>query len=54
MSERDQRERFVFSGGGPLEGAIAEGVALGFSRVDFNADGPPNYPATFYRRWKDA
>lgn len=45
----DHRSRFVFSGPSswPLELAIEQGAALGFSRVDFNADGPPNYPGTF-------
>src|SRR5437867_132915 len=43
----EQRSRFVFSGGGALEGAIREGVALGFTRIDFNADAPPNYPPSF-------
>jgi sugar phosphate isomerase/epimerase len=43
----DHRERFVFSGPGTLERAIERGVALGFTRVDFNADTPDNYPGTF-------
>ncbi|MCC7368517.1 MAG: sugar phosphate isomerase/epimerase [Chloroflexi bacterium] len=45
----DHRTRFVFSGPGswPLEQAIDQGAALGFSRVDFNADNPANYPGTF-------
>ena len=45
----DHRSRFVFSGPGswPLEQAIEKAAELGFSRVDFNADGPPNYPGTF-------
>ncbi len=45
----DQVGRFVFSGPGswPLERAIEWAAEHGFSRVDFNADGPPNYPATF-------
>src|SRR5918997_1078070 len=45
----DHASRFVFSGPGswPLERAIEWAVEHGFSRVDFNADGPPNYPATF-------
>lgn len=45
----DHAARFVFSGPGswPLERAMAFAAEHGFSRVDFNADGPPNYPATF-------
>ncbi|MGH2460365.1 MAG: sugar phosphate isomerase/epimerase family protein [Chloroflexota bacterium] len=45
----DQRERFVFAGPGswPLERAIQWAVDHGFSRVDFNADTPENYPGTF-------
>jgi sugar phosphate isomerase/epimerase len=45
----DQASRFVFSGPGswPLERSIEWAVDRGFGRVDFNADGPPNYPATF-------
>lgn len=45
----DHASRFVFSGPGswPLEQAIRWAVEHGFRRVDFNADGPPNYPATF-------
>lgn len=45
----DNRSRFVFSGPGswPLEQAIQQAADFGFSRVDFNADGPPNYPGTF-------
>ena len=43
----EQASRFVFAGGGSLEDAIRQGVELGFSRIDFNADGPPNYPGTF-------
>jgi sugar phosphate isomerase/epimerase len=42
-------KRFVFSGPGswPLERALDWAVQHGFTRVDFNADNPPNYPATF-------
>jgi sugar phosphate isomerase/epimerase len=45
----DHRSRFVFSGPGswPLEQAIEQAANYGFSRCDFNADGPSNYPATF-------
>jgi sugar phosphate isomerase/epimerase len=45
----DHASRFVFSGPGrwPLEQSIQWAVDHGFSRVDFNADGPPNYPGTF-------
>src|SRR4051812_2994469 len=45
----DQRSRFVFSGPSswPLEQAIERAAGYGFTRVDFTADGPPNYPATF-------
>lgn len=45
----DQASRFVFSGPGswPLERAIQWATEHGFSRVDFNADGPANYPVTF-------
>src|SRR5579872_6427492 len=45
----DQRGRFVFAGPGswPLEQAIQWAADHGFSRVDFNADTPPNYPGTF-------
>ena len=41
----DQAQRFVFSGPGPVEDAIRWGVEHRFTRVDFNADTPPNYPA---------
>lgn len=43
------RDRFVFSGPGswPLEPAIEWAADHDFTRVDFNADSPPNYPATF-------
>jgi sugar phosphate isomerase/epimerase len=47
MAPMDHRERFVFAGPGSLEDAIRAGVDLGFTRIDFNADGPPNYPQTF-------
>ncbi|MCC6177988.1 MAG: sugar phosphate isomerase/epimerase [Chloroflexi bacterium] len=45
----DRADRFVFSGPGswPLERAIRWAAEHQFTRVDFNADGPPNYPATF-------
>ncbi len=45
----DHASRFVFSGPGswPLERAIEWGAGHGFGRVDFNADGAANYPATF-------
>jgi len=45
----DNAARFVFSGPGrwPLEQAIQKGIDLGFSRMHFNADSPPNYPGTF-------
>ncbi len=45
----DHLKRFVFSGPGswPLERALDWAAQHGFSRVDFNADNPPNYPASF-------
>ena len=43
----DHRTRFVFSGPSPLERALEQAVELGFTRVDFNADKPEDYPATF-------
>src|SRR5215207_2273549 len=45
----DHAGRFVFSAPGawPLERAITWAVEHRFSHVDFNADGPANYPATF-------
>jgi sugar phosphate isomerase/epimerase len=43
----DQRSRFVYAGGGPVEKSIAWATAHGFSRADFNADTPENYPGTF-------
>lgn len=43
------RTRFVFAGPGdwPLEQAVQWAADHAFTRVDFNADAPPNYPATF-------
>lgn len=43
----EHRTRFVFAGAGPLERVIRQGVGHGFTRVDFNADRPENYPGTF-------
>jgi sugar phosphate isomerase/epimerase len=45
----DHATRFVFSGPGawPLERAMQWGAEHGFTRIDFNADGAPNYPAAF-------
>lgn len=45
----DDADRFVFSAPAtwPLERALEWAVEHRFSRIDFNADGPPNYPATF-------
>ncbi|MGN6563087.1 MAG: hypothetical protein ACTHMU_10560, partial [Thermomicrobiales bacterium] len=43
----DHAQRFVFASGDPLEESIRWAVAHGFTRVDFNADTPVNYPATF-------
>ena len=45
----DHRGRFVFAGPGtwPVERAIQWAAEHQFQRVDFNADTPPNYPATF-------
>jgi sugar phosphate isomerase/epimerase len=43
----DHAQRFVFASGNPLEDSIRWAVAHGFTRVDFNADTPVNYPATF-------
>lgn len=43
----DHRSRFVFAGAGPVEESIGWAVVHGFSRVDFNADTPDNYPGTF-------
>ena len=41
------RERFVFSPAASLESVIDGAIARGFTRVDFNADRPDNYPGTF-------
>lgn len=43
------RGRFVFAGPAswPLRQAVQWAADHGFSRVDFNADAPANYPATF-------
>jgi sugar phosphate isomerase/epimerase len=45
----DQHSRFVFAGPGSwsLERALQWAADHQFSRVDFNADAPPNYPASF-------
>src|SRR5579884_2732650 len=45
----DSRDRFVFAGPGswPLERVIQYAMDHDFCHVDFNADTPPNYPATF-------
>jgi sugar phosphate isomerase/epimerase len=45
----DHASRFVFSGPGPwpLERALEWATEHRFSRVDFNADSPANYPSTF-------
>lgn len=45
----NNRERFVFAGPAswPLLEAVRWAVDYGFTRVDFNADAPANYPATF-------
>jgi sugar phosphate isomerase/epimerase len=43
----DQRSRFVFASNLPLEESIRWAVEHGFTRVDFNADIPVNYPDTF-------
>src|SRR6266508_1622925 len=45
----DQASRFVFSGPSswPLERVIQWASEHRFKRMDFNADGPPNYPVTF-------
>ena len=43
----DQRSRFVFASNPPLEESIHWAVDHGFTRVDFNADVPVNYPGTF-------
>jgi len=43
--------RFVFAGPAwwPLEEALLWAAGHGFTRVDFNADSPPNYPSSFTR-----
>ncbi|MFN8513745.1 MAG: sugar phosphate isomerase/epimerase family protein [Chloroflexia bacterium] len=43
----DHRSRFVFASNLPLEESIRWAVAHDFTRVDFNADVPVNYPGTF-------
>jgi len=45
----DQRSRFVFAGPAswPLEQAVQWAAEHAFTRVDFNADAAPNYPASF-------
>jgi sugar phosphate isomerase/epimerase len=43
----DNRARFVFSPAASLDAVIQGAIDRGFSRVDFNADRPDNYPATF-------
>src|SRR5688572_11942179 len=43
----DQRSRFVFASNLPLEESIRWAAAHDFTRVDFNADIPVNYPGTF-------
>ena len=45
----NNRSRFVFSGPASwtLEQTVQWAANHGFSRVDFNADTPPNYPGTF-------
>ncbi|MFN0073642.1 MAG: sugar phosphate isomerase/epimerase family protein [Chloroflexota bacterium] len=45
----DQASRFTFSSPGswPLERSVEWAKEHGFSRVDFNADGAPNYPGSF-------
>ena len=45
----ESRHRFVFAGPGswPLEQAVRYAMERDFRLVDFNADSPPNYPATF-------
>ncbi len=43
----DHARRFVFAGPAPLEDSIRWAVDHGFTRVDFNADTPANYPQTF-------
>jgi hypothetical protein len=43
--------RFVFAGPAwwPLEEALLWAASHGFTRVDFNADAPSNYPSSFTR-----
>lgn len=43
----DHRDRFVFASSQPLEDSIRWAVEHDFTRVDFNADVPENYPGTF-------
>jgi sugar phosphate isomerase/epimerase len=43
----EQQTRFVFAGAGRLERVIERAVQLGFTRVNFNADTPENYPESF-------
>ena len=43
----DHARRFVFASAAPLEDSIRWAVDHGFTRVDFNADTPANYPQTF-------
>ncbi|HLH74467.1 MAG TPA: sugar phosphate isomerase/epimerase family protein [Chloroflexota bacterium] len=45
----DHATRFVFAGPAswPLERSIEWAASHGFTRVDFNADAPANYPGTF-------
>lgn len=42
-----QRTRFVLSGPGPLERVLDDAHRRRFTRVDFNADTPENYPDRF-------
>ena len=42
----DHRTRFVFASNLPLEESIRWAIAHDFTRVDFNADVPANYPGT--------
>src|SRR5215213_7386392 len=45
----DHASRFTFSSPNswPLEQSLGWAAEHGFTRVDFNADGAPNYPSTF-------
>lgn len=43
----DHERRFVFTSALPLEESIGRAVDHGFTRVDFNADAPANYPREF-------